>query len=386
MYATCLFCHAHLGTNIVLPTFPVGARLAYDLDKGRLWVVCLSCGRWNLTPLEERWEAIEECERRFRASRLRVFTENIGLARLPEGLELVRIGEALPGEIAAWRYGRYLPRGVPWWRGGLRRVVEEGVVWAGGGATTLLRHLPQVRLSYDLLTWLRIHTYGRHVLTIVPTQEGRPAVIRYRHLEEAELLRPDRQEHWRLRVPHEQGVLVLSGDAGLRSAGKLLAALNGWGATSEQIHAALAKLEDAGRSEGYFAWVAALALRTSWGRFPDAPRDLPTLPGSLSVAERLALQLTNRSFWGRGGTGSEPRTPLPQIPIVDRLALEMAANEDAERRALEGELAELEAAWREAEEIAAIADTLLVPPPSESPDTNQRATALSLRSAARPAG
>jgi hypothetical protein len=36
----------------------------------------------------------------------------------------------------------------------------------------------------------------------------------------------------------------------------------------------------------------------------------------------------------------------------------MAANEDVERRALEGELAELEAAWREAEEIAAIADRL----------------------------
>jgi hypothetical protein len=44
---------------------------------------------------------------------------------------------------------------------------------------------------------------------------------------------------------------------------------------------------------------------------------------------------------------------------VDRLALEMAANEDSERRAMEGELAELEAAWREAEEIAAIADNLL---------------------------
>ena len=37
----------------------------------------------------------------------------------------------------------------------------------------------------------------------------------------------------------------------------------------------------------------------------------------------------------------------------------MAANEDTERRALEGELAELEAAWREAEEIAEIADNLL---------------------------
>jgi len=41
---------------------------------------------------------------------------------------------------------------------------------------------------------------------------------------------------------------------------------------------------------------------------------------------------------------------------VDRLALEMAANEDTERRAMDGELTELERAWRDAEEVAAIAD------------------------------
>ncbi|HSG81322.1 MAG TPA: hypothetical protein VLC48_03655, partial [Gemmatimonadota bacterium] len=44
-----------------------------------------------------------------------------------------------------------------------------------------------------------------------------------------------------------------------------------------------------------------------------------------------------------------------------RLALEMAAHEENERRAFEGELEALEAAWREAEEIAAIADKLLLP-------------------------
>ena len=44
-----------------------------------------------------------------------------------------------------------------------------------------------------------------------------------------------------------------------------------------------------------------------------------------------------------------------------RLAIEMATHEQAEREALEGELKELEARWREAEEIARIADKLLVP-------------------------
>ena len=39
----------------------------------------------------------------------------------------------------------------------------------------------------------------------------------------------------------------------------------------------------------------------------------------------------------------------------------MALHEDSEQAALEGQLALLEAAWREAEEIAAIADNLLAP-------------------------
>ena len=46
---------------------------------------------------------------------------------------------------------------------------------------------------------------------------------------------------------------------------------------------------------------------------------------------------------------------------MQRLALEMALHETSERNALDSELATLERAWREAEEIAAIADGLLVP-------------------------
>ena len=105
MYRTCMFCKEPLGSNEVVEAFPVGRRLAFDPAKGRLWVVCRSCERWNLTPLEERWEAVETCERLFRATRIRTSTENIGLARHTEGLELVRIGEPLRPEFAAWRYG-----------------------------------------------------------------------------------------------------------------------------------------------------------------------------------------------------------------------------------------------------------------------------------------
>ena len=52
MHATCLFCDAPFGANEALETLPVGRRIAFDPAKGRLWVVCRRCERWNLTPLE----------------------------------------------------------------------------------------------------------------------------------------------------------------------------------------------------------------------------------------------------------------------------------------------------------------------------------------------
>src|SRR5512140_1918048 len=104
MYSTCIFCHSHLGANDSIEHFPVGRRLAFDAAKGRLWVVCRRCERWNLTPLEERWEAIEQCERLFRGTKLRVSTDNVGLARTADRLELVRIGSPQRPEMAAWRY------------------------------------------------------------------------------------------------------------------------------------------------------------------------------------------------------------------------------------------------------------------------------------------
>jgi hypothetical protein len=52
---------------------------------------------------------------------------------------------------------------------------------------------------------------------------------------------------------------------------------------------------------------------------------------------------------------------IHNLPQEVRIALEMASHEEQERRALEGELAILEAAWRDAEEIAKIADDMFVP-------------------------
>src|SRR5215813_10533041 len=110
MFSKCLFCHADLGRNDQLETFPVGKRIAFDAAKGRLWVVCRSCTRWNLSPLEERWEAIERSQILIERLKAVAQSDRIALFRHPSGLDLVRIGDATWRETAYWRYAKKLTR------------------------------------------------------------------------------------------------------------------------------------------------------------------------------------------------------------------------------------------------------------------------------------
>src|SRR5258705_5915305 len=161
VYTSCLFCHLDLGANHHLPTFPVGRRLAYDAKKGRLWVICTQCGRWNLTPLEERWEAIDESERLFRGTRLRMSTDNVGLSQFRGGFELVRIGPALLPEIASWRYGTRLTRIAA----GIEQEDRPSLIIRGTkliartAASAIVGYATSVGLSDDAV--LRMRTFRR---------------------------------------------------------------------------------------------------------------------------------------------------------------------------------------------------------------------------------
>src|SRR5688500_12163926 len=125
MYATCIYCQRSLGSNDRVEHFQTGRKLAFDPAKGRLWVVCPSCGQWNLTPFEERWEAIEECEKLFRVTPRRASTDEIAIATLPDALDLIRVGRPHRPEFVAWRYGERLLR--------KRRVAR----WTAGGLGTI---------------------------------------------------------------------------------------------------------------------------------------------------------------------------------------------------------------------------------------------------------
>jgi hypothetical protein len=335
MYSTCLFCNEGLGTNEVIEHFPVGRRLAFDSAKGRLWVVCRKCERWNLTPVEERWEAIEEAERQFSETRLRASTDNIGLARLREGLTLIRIGSALRPEMAAWRYGdqfgRRRRRHLAFSALGIGAVA--GVLIVGpatgilaGGGWGLWQAGSQMYHAYQ----------NRRVRVKLRLPDGETLVpIRKKQLEHVGIVQ--QEDAWALRVslrkPGKPGrldstgqrwnELTYTGAEALRAASKLLPAINESGAKQSEVQSAV------------------------------------TIIGEAQEPERLFKRYA--AAQPRGARSYDSGHLIARLPKEVRLALEMASHEEQERRALEGELAVLEAAWREAEEIAKIADDMFAP-------------------------
>ena len=347
MYTTCIFCKKSLGANEVVEAFPVGRRLAFDPAKGRLWVVCRSCERWNLTPLEERWEAVETCEELFRATRIRTSTENIGLARHGEGLELVRIGEPLRPEFAAWRYGDQFRRRRRRWiaagSAGLAANVATSttIQLATGG---LIGGAAAAGLGGGV-AGMALFTVHRMLTRQANTAQFRRAdgtlytLTRDQVTQFARIRADDDEPGFRIEI--HKGPLSrkapdsFEGDEARRAITAVLPLVNGAGATTHHIREAVSQIESHGDPHRFIA--------DSTERDSAAIARKPLSPGRGRKA-RLS------------GPGWVRKMPKPT-----RLALEMALHEEQERRALEGELAQVELAWREAEEIAAIADNLLLP-------------------------
>ena len=319
MFVNCIFCHADLGRNEAIEHFPVGRRIAFDGAKGRLWVICKSCARWNLTPLEERWEAIEECERFFRDSRLRVSTDNIGLARIREGTELVRVGEPQRPEMAAWRYGEQFAR-----RRRKYHLLVGGGVIAFAGLQWGTAGLGGGIMGYSWGWRLLKAGYVRATAIRVPRRLGQGTWVVTNTIAKKSRLYVDTATDvvtLSIKPRHAQPQRYAGADA-LTHASKLFPKVNLSGASRDAVASATAVLERAAR------------------------RGEPNLAATLLRTHRTA-------FSQDAGLGKAPHEL--------RLALEMSLHEDAERAALEGELTDLEDRWREAEEIASISDNLVLP-------------------------
>ena len=354
MYSTCLHCHHDLGRNDVIEAFPIGRRFAFDAAKGRLWAICSSCGRWNLTPIEERWEAVESCERLFRGQTLRAQTDNVGLTRLPDGTDLIRIGAPLRPEFAAWRYGRVFSARLH-----RRTALVAGVgaalgagAFATGSVGALLSFGPLLAVPiFHVSLLLRAAQQVRTVRVI--GENGRPLRVNRRHLDHSRIV-PNDSGQLHLHLRHSYGQQHLYGERAARALASLLARANGSGAGIGTTGAAASFIADAGDPDRAIARVAREAERLT-GDFAARAAELNRAPRGLTIGASLnAYGNLQRGFWGTGILVN--RGALYRLPRVQRLALEMALHESSEQRALEEELEPLQRAWREAEEIAAIAD------------------------------
>src|SRR5574341_381620 len=107
MYHTCAFCNGKLDGDGGPSGLGVGRRLAFDEWRGRLWVICSRCARWNLTPLDDRLERIEGVARVARDGRVLASTDQISLIRW-QTYDLVQVGKPPRVELATWRYGERL--------------------------------------------------------------------------------------------------------------------------------------------------------------------------------------------------------------------------------------------------------------------------------------
>ena len=107
MYTTCAFCNAKLDGDGGPSGLGVGRRIAFDEWKGRLWVICPKCARWNLTPLDDRLERIETVARAAHDANLLAATEQVALLRW-QHYDFVRVGKPPRIELAPWRYGERL--------------------------------------------------------------------------------------------------------------------------------------------------------------------------------------------------------------------------------------------------------------------------------------
>lgn len=330
MLGQCFFCDRPFPAVPLRATTTPGRTIAYDPHRGRLWLVCSYCRRWSLTPIDARWETLEELERWTRdRARLLADTTNVSLLAI-DNLLVVRVGRAQLREQAWWRYSRELMRRHQRTEKILQRgeVVDTILDIATPIIGLLLIGWPLRRYTepgsqpwLDRARWrdfgpyaysgeLRCHVCGAHRdhllfaetadVTVEPSDEGVGLCVRCPQCRS--LSEPGSGFH-------------LSGHDAARVLRRMLAYQNYDGASARLVDAAMTLIEDAG-----------------------SPAEL-----SQHFQQRHAR--------------------LGALKVRELLALEIAANDEDEQRLAELEVASFERVWREEEQIAALADGELTPWP-----------------------
>lgn len=310
MFRTCAFCNAPLDGDGGPSGLGVGRRLAFDEWKARLWVICSKCSRWNLTPLDDRLERIEPVARAAAAGRVAAATDQVALIRW-QRYDLVRVGKPPRVELATWRYGERLRLRqrerlkvvVPLTVAAVGLAVAANVA-AGGGLGVFVWNL------HRLGDWMYVQLVGNRKVALpeapICASCGALMQLRAKHVQHARVV-PD---------AHAEVAVVLS---------------------CPQCHREGAQLTGSEAVQVLRQGLTYLNVtRSGRRRAEDAARVVDEVGGP----DRLVRDVARREV------------TLRALRPERRLALEMAVDERAE-------VAELERQWREAEEIAEIADGTL---------------------------
>ena len=333
MFRSCAFCNAAFDGDGGPSGLGVGRRIAFDEWKGRLWVVCPRCSRWNLTPFDDRLERIEGVARAASQGRIAASTDQVSLIRW-ERYDFVRVGKPPRVELATWRYGERLRNRQ---RERMKVVVPLTVaaiglgiaanVAAGGGFGMVVWNIHRVA------DWIYLRMVGGRKVSLVEppicARCGSVMQLRARHVQFARLV-PD---------SHAELAVVVS---------------------CPHCHAEGAQLTATEATQVLRQGLTYLNLkRGGRRRAEDAAREVDHVGGPDQLLRDIARrELTLQSLRPERG-----------------LALEMAVDERAE-------VEELERQWKEAEELADIADGTL----STSAEIEDDLKRLKNRDGSQPSG
>jgi len=310
MFRSCAFCNTPFDGDGGPSGLGVGRRLAFDEWRGRLWVVCPRCSRWNLTPFDDRLERIEAVARAAQSGRIAASTDQVALIRW-ERYDFVRVGKPLRVELATWRYGERLRNRQ---RERMKVVVPLTVaaiglgiaanVAAGGGFGVIVWNI------HRAVDWVYLRIVGSRKVSLIESpicaRCGSIMQLRARHVQHARLV-PDAHA--------DMGVLL----------------------SCPRCHQEGAQLTGIEAVQVLRQGLTYLNLvRGGRRRAEDAAREVDRVGGP----DLLVRDVARREL------------PLRALRPERGLALEMAVDERAE-------VEELERQWREAEEIADIADGTL---------------------------
>jgi hypothetical protein len=203
--------------------------------------------------------------------------------------------------------------------------------------------LAAANLSWTLSLRVRMRRDQRRVCANVRDDAGQLIPLTTQNIRCAALVRAvNPAARWHLSLPHGQ---VLSRDEAWKAANRrgLAAAFEG----NAQLTGATALR----------ALATMLPQVNVHGGKKRVVRDAVDMVNASADAEHLLRETSARPRIREFGV-REGETYVNALPPAIRLALEIMLHQDDERRAMDGELRELELRWRDADAIASIADSL----------------------------